>query len=144
MKNFIKFIKLPLKIKLVFIEAYILLGFSRLILWKLSFKTIAGLLGRKNQETEVSNEGIDLAKVKQVSVAVTTISKYTPWKSKCLVQAYAAKLMLNRRKLKSTVYLGVAKDKHGNMIAHAWIRCGRIYVTGGDGSLNYTVTGKFG
>lgn len=101
------------------------------------------MLGEANRETKFSNEGIDLNQVKMVSLAIVTVSKHTFWKSNCLVQAYAAKLMLSRRKQKSTIYFGVSKDDSGNMIAHAWLRCGKIYVTGGDGSLNYTITNKF-
>jgi len=143
MRYLVKFIKLPLQTKLIFMEAYILLGFSRLMIWKLKFKWIAGLLGDVNHETESSNEGLDLYKVRQVSMAIRIMSKYTFWESKCLAQAFTAKLMLNRRNQKSTVYLGIAKDKSGSLIAHAWVRCGRIYVSGGDGSLKFTITSKF-
>jgi hypothetical protein len=135
--------KLPPGMKPVFAEACLLLGFSRLLLWKLSFRSIAGRLGEAGRETKFSNADIDLRKVRQVSIAIRTMSRYTPWKNNCLVQAYAAKLMLNRRKLKSTVYLGVARNESGSMIAHAWLRCGEFYVTGGNGGIKYTVTGKF-
>ena len=143
MSRVIKFIKLPFKIKLVFIEAYIILGISRMILWRLRFPKVAVMLGKVNCESEFTNEGIDILQVKRISAAVTTMSKYTFWESKCLVQALAAKLMLRRRKLKATVYLGVAKDDKGSMSAHAWSRCGTIYVTGGDGSSHYTITNRF-
>lgn len=143
MKNLITFIKMPLSRKLVLTEAYVLLGFSRFIIISMPFKRIAGWLGEKNQEMESSNEDIDLSKVQQVSGAIKIISKYTFWESKCLVQAYAAKFMLNRRKQKSTVYLGVARDENGEMIAHAWVRCGGIYITGGNGSGKFAITGKF-
>ncbi len=143
MKYIIKYLKLPLRTKLILMEAYVLLGFSRLIIWKLKFKRIAGILGKINQETEFSNEGIDVYKVKQVAMAIKIISKHTFWENKCLVQVFTAKLMLNKRKQKSTVYLGVAKDESQCMIAHAWLRSGRIYVTGGDGSIKFTITSKF-
>lgn len=143
MKNLIKFIKLPLKTKILLIEAYILLGFSRLIILSCPFKRIAGLLGEENRETEFSNEGIDIKKVYAVARGIKTMSKYTLWESKCLAQAYTAKFMLSRRGLKSTVYLGVSKNKNGKMIAHAWLRCGCIYVTGGNGGTSFTVTSKF-
>lgn len=139
----IRFNQLPLKSKVLYFEAFLLLGLSRLIVSLLSFKTLAGLLGVENLETDFSNDGIDLNQVKQIAKAISTMSKYTPWNSKCLVQAYAAKQMLKRRGLPYTIYLGIAKDENKRLIAHAWVRCGTYYVTGGDGSKKFTITGCF-
>ena len=32
--------------------------------------------------------------------------------------------MLEKRHIESTLYLGTAKDNHGELIAHAWLRSG--------------------
>jgi hypothetical protein len=143
MKYLLKFIKLPIRTKLILMEAYLMLSLAGLLLWAFKFKKIARLLGRSNRETAVSNVGIDPYLVRQVANAIRTMSPYTLRKSKCLVQAFAAKLMLRRRKQRSTLYLGVAKAEDKKMIAHAWLRCGKLYVTGGDGSITYAITGKF-
>ncbi len=142
-KQVIKFIKLPAKQKFLFGETLIILGTSRFIIWKLKFKQLAHLLGKVNQETNEYMEEIDLEQIKQISTTIKVLSRYTPWKSNCLVQAYAGKRLLARRKLGCTLYLGVAKDHDGTMIAHAWLRCGNYYVTGGNGSLRYTITNRF-
>lgn len=142
MKKIIKFFKLPLRMKGLMIEAFLLLGYSRFIVLHFQFKKIANILGKSNTETVKANDEINLDKVKMIARAIRTMSKSTPWESKCLVQAYAAKLMLKKRNQPCTVYLGVSKDENGQMIAHAWVRCGEMYVTGGDGA-KFTVTGKF-
>ncbi len=143
MKNLIKFIKLPFKTKRILLEAYLCLGYCRFVIWRFRFKRYAGVFGEVNRETEFSNEGVDLKKAGEVARAIRTMSKYTFWESKCLAQAYAAKLMLNRRKQSCTVYLGVMKNQNGEMIAHAWVRCGMLFITGGDGSKEYTITSRF-
>lgn len=143
MKHLINFLKLPFQIKITMIEAFLCLGFSRFIIWRFQFKRFAWIFGEVNRETEFSNDTIDIKKVKEVSRAIQIMSRYTFWESKCLAQAYAAKIMLNRRKQKSTVYFGVAKDQQGEMTAHAWVRCGELFVTGGYGSKEFTVTSKF-
>ncbi|WP_226670475.1 lasso peptide biosynthesis B2 protein [Metabacillus litoralis] len=142
MRSIVKFIKLPFKTKLLLVEAYIFLGFSRFLIVTTPFKRISKLLGSEYQETAVSNDGINLKQVRQVSRAIQIMSKYTFWESKCLAQSYTATFMLSRRKLQTTTYLGVAKDETGNLIAHAWTRCGTVYVTGGNGG-KFTVTGRF-
>lgn len=143
MRYLLRFLKLPLKRKMMYMEAYLLLGFSRLLICGIRFKSSSRLLGTNNAETEFSDEGIDMEKAKQVAIAVRTMSRHTFWESKCLVQAYTAKLMLNRRKQKSTVYLGLSKNENRELIAHAWVRCGKLFVTGGDGSKRFTITSKF-
>ena len=72
---------------------------------------------------------------------VTTISRYTPWESLCLVQALTVQRMLKKRNISTTIYLGVNKNNN-EMKAHAWIRCGRMYITGGNGS-GYATVAKF-
>ncbi|MDP4125012.1 MAG: lasso peptide biosynthesis B2 protein [Bacillota bacterium] len=138
-----KFFKLSFNNKILFIEALWYLGFYRLLVLIFPFRKTARLLGEENTETPVSDEGVDITTAKRISTAVRVMSRHTFWESKCLVQAYAAKRMLRRRKQKATVYLGVSKNEQGNMIAHAWLRCGTIFVTGGNGQIKFSVTSRF-
>lgn len=78
----------------------------------------------------------------RVSCEVNRIADKTPWESKCLVRALTARFLLHRKSILTTMYLGVGKDEQGSMIAHAWLRCGDKYVTGGDGS-SYATVAKF-
>ena len=77
-----------------------------------------------------------------VSLDVNRIADKTPWESKCLVRALTARFLLRHKKIKSTLYLGVGKDENGKMVAHSWIRCGEMYVTGGDGS-GFAIVARF-
>lgn len=78
----------------------------------------------------------------QVALAVDWVCNRVPWQSMCLVRALTAKKMLNDKGYPCTLYMGVKKDENGAMLAHAWLRCGESYITGGNGN-GYTVTGKF-
>ena len=81
--------------------------------------------------------------LQQVAWAVNTMSRYTPWQSKCLVQAIAAKRMLQSRKIVSTLYLGVTRNDTKSLQAHAWLRSGSMYLTGGQGHQQFTVVAMF-
>ena len=78
---------------------------------------------------------------KGVSYAVNRVCNKTKWESKCLVRALPAQKILRQKKIQSTLYLG-CRLENGKMVAHAWLRCGRMYVTGGDGT-GYTIVDKF-
>ncbi len=79
---------------------------------------------------------------KKVSYAVDQVCQKTKWESKCLVRALTAQKLLRRKKIATTLYLGCGLDENGKMIAHAWLRCGKMYVTGGDGR-DYAIVDKF-
>jgi hypothetical protein len=49
--------------------------------------------------------------------------------------------MLRRRGIRSTLYLGVARDP---ITAHAWLRVGALNVTGGQDVARYAVVASFG
>ncbi len=78
----------------------------------------------------------------EVSESVRRVAKYVPWRCKCLEQAIIAKIMLNKRKMESTLYLGVSK-KEEKMVAHAWVRYGNNIITGKRGYNKYTVVSSF-
>ncbi len=143
MKNILSFIRLPLKIKKILLEASVALLLAKILISFTKLKSITKLLGKSNRVTRGADTDIDLLKVSEVSYSVQTMSRFTPWESNCLVQACAAKYMLNRRNQPGTVYFGLAKDEKGSIIAHAWVKCGKHFVTGGDGSTHFITTGSF-
>ena len=74
----------------------------------------------------------------KVACAVESVCARTSWESKCLVRALTAQYLLTKNNITSTLYLG-CKMEDEKMVAHAWIRCGEMYVTGGNGE-GYSVS----
>lgn len=77
----------------------------------------------------------------RVSYAVDRICTRTAWESKCLVRALSAQKLLKQKGIQSTLYLG-CKLEDGKMVAHAWLRVGAMYVTGGTGE-GYAMVDKY-
>ena len=98
-------------------------------------------LGQPWVETEESDTE-HKEKVLQIKAAVSRC-RHLIWARKCLVESIAAKRMLDRRKIPSTLYLGVAKNNKGKLSAHAWIRSGNIWVAGNRNRHKFTVVGFF-
>lgn len=130
------------------LEGLYFLFTARLALWFIPFKKIAGNLGCHMKETPY----IDVAKERQkklmVRKTIHRLRKKTPWESTCLVQSMAAKAMLNRRGIGCTLYFGMAKDNRqkSGWDAHAWLRSGRLMITGATGGKPpaFTVVSFFG
>lgn len=136
------FLSMDLKNKLLFVEAYIWLGWGRFLKGK-QFAKVAPSLGNRMAETSVSYREENKQIIRSISSALNIMSRYTFWESKCLVRAIAGMRMLERRDINSTLYLGTAKGEDGKLIAHAWLRSGPFYVTGAEGMEKFTVVGKF-
>jgi hypothetical protein len=82
---------------------------------------------------------IDNQTINEIKYAINRFSKVSPFESRCLVRALAARRMLKRRNIQSTLYLGVARHNKNSLKAHAWLICNNIFVTGAQGHQQFTV-----
>jgi hypothetical protein len=126
----------------LFAEAAIWLAVARLAISILPFRRLAKHLGEQHAESPVEDETAAVLSGR-VSRAVRIMRRHVPWDSHCLAQAIAAQQMLRCRGVRSTLYLGVAKDGQTDLKAHAWLRCGRVLVVGGPGQQHYAVVSTF-
>ncbi|WP_238358058.1 lasso peptide biosynthesis B2 protein [Cohnella zeiphila] len=133
----------PAEKKRLMLEALVYLAWAR-IMKLLPFSRLAPSLGRPMKETANVHDLMQERSIRRISEAVRVMSRHTFWESQCLVQALAAKKMLERRHMDSTLYLGTARDERGNLIAHAWLRSGPIYVTGAGERHRFTTVAAFG
>lgn len=128
--------------KALLLEAFIALGLARIMII-LPFARIAPLLGQSRSVTPETEHAMQRAVAGRVQEAIQIASRHTLWDSKCLVRAIAAMWMMTRRGLESTLYLGTARDDDGKLIAHAWLRSGKRYITGAEEMARFTVVGMF-
>ncbi|MEQ1717678.1 MAG: lasso peptide biosynthesis B2 protein [Hyphomicrobium sp.] len=81
--------------------------------------------------------------------AIERLADVVPFRAVCLQQALAARLMLARRRIPSTLYLGLQRDREKRLAtgtgdaAHAWVRVGPLYVVGGREVENFVVVSSF-
>ena len=143
-RRVVRFLGLPWQTQWLFIRAYILLGLARLAIDTIKFETLAKRLGKSGVETPQEITPQQVREARRIAWAVRTASQYTPWESNCFPQAIAAKTLLRRSGIPSTLYLGAAFKARTELEAHAWLRCGQIYVTGGRGQIHFGTVGIFG
>lgn len=138
-----KFIKLNINIKIDLFKAFLYTAFYRICILFIPFNKLKKRMGKYKEESVniVPDEVYEVARY--ISWVVNTVSKYTPWESKCLVQALTVQKMLKWRNISSTIYLGVNKDKDNKIQAHAWSRVGEMIVTGGEVKDYFTQVAKF-
>jgi Transglutaminase-like superfamily len=111
------------------VQAALLVVLIRIGLWLLPFRTVRRLLPRR-RSTLPARPGGDPSSIDRVAGAVTRVSRCVP-AATCLTQALAALVLLRRRGIPCRLHIGVAKDRRGRLIAHAWVESqGRIVIGG--------------
>ena len=124
------FVRLGSRRKKLFLEAWFTLSFSRIMIFFMPFRKLANYLGETTNESTNDLSKQELSKVKEIGREIKKASLYTPFRSLCFEQALTVKLMLKKRKIPATIYLGVAKEEDTKLHAHAWTRAGNYIVSG--------------
>lgn len=140
-----KFISAPFKDKLTI--SYILVGSAllRFVILFFPFKFYRSLLGKQQQESKQQLSSVQAEQAKHLKMLIETVCNHTPWESKCLVQAILCKRLLNKKSIKSELYLGVANNPNtGNLDAHAWVKAGELVLTGAAGHQKYKPVNFYG
>jgi hypothetical protein len=138
----VKFFKISGFEQILIIEAICLLVVARLMVFWIPFRWTALVL---QKQQVVKYRGLESSNVvKQIIWGLQVAIRHIPWNAKCLEQAIAGNIMLARRGILSTLYLGLAKDKKDNLSAHAWLQSGSKIVVGGRRENPFKVICKFG
>jgi hypothetical protein len=124
------FIKTPFREKLHFFEAAILLFSAKLLLTLFPFKFCIKTIRKTNDRDDIPDQN----KLINIRTALQRANRLAFWKNVCLVQSFAGKWMLQRRGIKSELYIGVNFDEKKKFMAHAWLKSGGLEIThdGGD------------
>jgi len=126
--------------RLLACEAVCVLGVVALAVGRIPFRYIALLLRAPMAEQPCS--GWPPGFVDQLRRAVKRATRWLPWETTCLSRAVTVKLMLNRRGIPSTLYLGIA-NQDSTIVAHAWVRAANVVVVGEHGPSLYATVASF-
>ena len=114
-------------------RAVLALAFARIKLWRYSFQQLS-------EQLESGHSGAadvaDPAFLGRLSYAIGAAAGHVPWRSDCFPQCIAARALLNKEGLSSTIHLGVERVGEADLEGHAWLTCGEFVVAGGGTNLD--------
>lgn len=128
------------------VPVWLLLGAARAAVLVVPFRRIAPALGRVQGVAPYSVVVSAAAqeRARQIARVIALAARYTPWTSNCFPQAIAARAMLGLCGLPHVIFFGLMRDADdADIKAHAWVTCGQVAVSGGDGHADYTAVGVF-
>jgi hypothetical protein len=123
----LRLLRRPARDQLLVLEAAAALTVAGLSLRLTKFARLAPLLGRHMTESPADVAPAEAAQAARVRWAIERTAAALPWKPVCMPQAVAAKFMLRRRGIASTLFMGLDPLTYD---AHAWLRVGSDIVTG--------------
>ncbi|NMG05976.1 lasso peptide biosynthesis B2 protein [Brasilonema sp. UFV-L1] len=131
MKQLRKFLKLSGSDRHLLAITLILLGAMRLGLFFLTFRNLLKLLqkiDKQNVRFPFETHGSQIS-VGKIVWAVNVGTRYMPGGAKCLARALTTQFLMNRYGYSCELRIGVAKEKGGQLEAHAWIEYqGRVAI----------------
>lgn len=139
-----KFLRRSWVERLLLLEAVCTVTLAMLAVRTVPLRWLLRRAGEPQTETPSVTAPQYTAQAHHVRWAVSTVVRFLPWECTCLPQALAAQWLLARRGVAATLYLGVQRSVAGAPNAHAWLRSGTLYVTGGPGHQQYQVIATFG
>jgi len=139
--------------KLWFFLLFILSGIIRAVILTIPFRYIAPRMGRhfRNEQLAAIATREQMQTAWRIGRITDMASRYTPWESKCLVQAIMVRILLAYYNIPYVMHLGVTKAMAqesgvaGDSVlkAHAWLSVGPWIVTGREGHRAFTIVATF-
>ena len=132
LKHIHKFFEITGREQVMMLEAFYWLVIYTFLIYVMPFRWWQESIGQKMQplqEKPLTRE--QLWQIREVRRAVFRANKVLFGLAKCFALSLTLKKMLQKRGMDSTLYLGVKKNGHESLLAHAWLKCGDITVYGG-------------
>ncbi len=120
-----KIIRLSSTEKKMLIEAVFLLFYAKIILSVYPFRRCI----RRFQPADIFTEGTNKETIIAIRTAVSRARRLAFWRNRCLVSSYAARMMLEHRKIGSVMYFGLLFNAEHRLQAHAWVVANHLWVT---------------
>ena len=120
-------VNMPKGNKWLFFEALYTSAFVRFTLSFLPFSIVKRWLGKTNVMPDPELTPDEIKQINRIYHTLKLCDRYAIWKTECYTLALTGKIMLRRRKISSTLYIGWRKDKE-KYEGHAWLKTpdGRI------------------
>ncbi len=130
------------KIAKIPVKEFLLLTYTLFLSAKIRFytkfipiKTILSKTSSSQQDRPLNQDEQDYFQA--VRRSIYRSHHRVPWRMKCLEQGLVAKQILNKKKIPSTLFLGI-KKKGEEYDLHAWLQCGDRYLR--DKGNGYVIT----
>jgi hypothetical protein len=123
-----RFLLLPTRDQALLARTTLLLAAIRVSLWVMPFSRVQRMVARSARPQHGTPAGDD---ARRISWAIHLAGRGLSIDN-CLSRALAGQVLLTRAGHDAVVRIGVARDAHGSLVAHAWVESAGNVVIGDD------------
>ena len=139
--------RLPLREKIWIFFLFPCSGIVRASQYLFHFRILSRIYGHFYQNVTLSPLVSDAQKIRawRIGRIVELTARYTPWESKCLVQATMARFLLGLYGIPYILHLGTRLTHTDDepLKAHAWIKVGPWIIVGREGHQAFAIVGSW-
>jgi hypothetical protein len=125
----LKFLRLPVGDQALLVQALALQTIAAVLVRLVPLNRTQELIARRRGDRRWRRHR-QTRTPEQVALALERTRRFVPFGATCLVQALAGRVLLERSGRPATLTIGVRRDQHDRLEAHAWLECGGTILIG--------------
>lgn len=141
--NIKAFVRQPANVQLLCLQAVMVSGFVWLAMTLLPFRWWGRWQGETRTDTPEDPDPKTLAFRKDLAEALIITARFLPLLRRCYIRALTGKILLSRRGIRGTLYIGFRTFDNGKFEGHAWLRAHDTWITGADRRTDFSVHGIY-
>lgn len=137
------FMKQPLNVRLLVLQAAAVSMLVWLAMTLLPFRWWSRWQGEVRISTPEAPNPETLTYRENLTRALTMASRYLPILKRCYIRALTGKILLARKGIRGTLYIGFRTFENGKFEGHAWLRAHDTWITGAERRNDFSVHGIY-
>ena len=135
--------KKPASVQMLCLQA----GVVSLLVWLamtlLPFRWWKRWQGETRDATPEDPDPRTLAYRKDLAQALSITARHLPVLRRCYIRALTGKILLARKGIRGTLYIGFRTFDNGKFEGHAWLRAHDTWITGAERRMDFSIHGIY-
>jgi hypothetical protein len=142
-KKIKSFMRQPVNVQMLCLQATIVSLLVWIAMTLLPFRWWGRWQGETRSDTPEDPDPQSLAFRKDLTQALTITAGYMPVLRRCYIRALTGKILLSRKGIQGTLYIGFRTFDNGKFEGHAWLRAHDTWITGAERRTDFSVHGIY-
>ncbi|MFN7279976.1 MAG: lasso peptide biosynthesis B2 protein [bacterium] len=142
-RNISSFMGRPAAVRLLCLQAGLVSTLVWLAMTLLPFRWWGRWQGEVRTSTPEDPDPVTLSYRRDLSTALSMAARHLPVLKRCYIRALTGKILLARKGIPGTLYIGFRTFDDGRFEGHAWLRAHDTWITGAERRQEFSVHGIY-
>lgn len=133
----------PANVRILCVQAVIVSNLVWLAMTLLPFRWWGRWQGEVRISASEDPDPATLSYRKDLARALSLAARYLPILQRCYIRALTGKILLARKGIRGTLYIGFRTFDDGKFEGHAWLRAHDTWITGAERRKDFSVHGIY-